>query len=150
MLNAWVYALAVERWSDLSVVIAPNQLEHIECSEESRGEASTGWDCLFSPMPNLCTFHDAEVMKRFTLYLALIFPNGTHTNENPEMLRCCKARKGRVCAWSARIYMLSVMVGLETKHERIQNKTHDKHEERLAQTSARCLKPKKQRKNHSN
>lgn len=56
MLNAWVYALAVEKWNDLAVVIEAHQMSNVDCREESLGVASTGWDCLFLPMPHLCTF----------------------------------------------------------------------------------------------
>lgn len=61
MLNAWVYALSVEKWSDMTVVVDENQMKHLDCVQESSGEAETGWDCLFAPMPHLCTFPSAEV-----------------------------------------------------------------------------------------
>ena len=61
LLNAWVYAIAVENWNDMAVVFSPRQLSRVECHEESDGEASVGWDCMFSPMPHLCTFQDSEV-----------------------------------------------------------------------------------------
>lgn len=61
MLNAWVYALSVEKWSDMTVVVDENQMKRVNCVEESGGEAQTGWDCLFTPMPHLCTFPSAEV-----------------------------------------------------------------------------------------
>lgn len=56
MLNAWVYALAVEKWDDLAVMIDAQQLGHVRCRKESARVASTGWECLFLPMPHLCTF----------------------------------------------------------------------------------------------
>eukprot|EP00903_Cladosiphon_okamuranus_P007639 g7408.t1 len=56
MLNAWVYALAVEKWDDLAVVVDAHQMSHVDCSKESLRLASKGWDCLFLPMPHLCTF----------------------------------------------------------------------------------------------
>ncbi|CAB1104168.1 GT23 [Ectocarpus sp. CCAP 1310/34] len=60
MLNAWVYALSVEKWSDMTVVVDENQMKQVDCEEESGGEAQAGWDCLFKPMPHLCTFPSAE------------------------------------------------------------------------------------------
>ncbi|CAN0487292.1 unnamed protein product, partial [Ectocarpus sp. 8 AP-2014] len=60
MLNAWVYALSVEKWSDMTVVVDENQMKQVDCGEESGGEAQTGWGCLFKPMPHLCTFPSAE------------------------------------------------------------------------------------------
>ena len=61
MLNAWVYALAVEGWSDLALIIGDNQLRELECSSESNGLVSHGWSCLFSSMPHLCVFNTPEV-----------------------------------------------------------------------------------------
>lgn len=66
MLNAWVYALAVEHWADLAVIIDDNQMNYVECSEESMNQASWGWDCLFIPMPHLCTFPADEVKKSWS------------------------------------------------------------------------------------
>ncbi|CAM9749320.1 unnamed protein product [Ascophyllum nodosum] len=67
LLNAWVYAIAVENWNDMAVVFSPRQLSRVECHEESDGEASVGWDCMFSPMPHLCTFQDSEEWTDFML-----------------------------------------------------------------------------------
>lgn len=61
MLNAWVYALAVEHWIDIAVIIADDQMRYVECDTQSLGQASTGWGCLFLPMPHLCTFPTDEV-----------------------------------------------------------------------------------------
>ncbi|CBJ33653.1 Alpha-(1,6)-fucosyltransferase, family GT23 [Ectocarpus siliculosus] len=65
MLNAWVYALSVEKWSDMTVVVGENQMKWVDCGEESGGEAQTGWDCIFKPMPHLCTFPSAESWKEY-------------------------------------------------------------------------------------
>eukprot|EP00903_Cladosiphon_okamuranus_P005843 g5784.t1 len=57
LLNAWVYALAVEGWKDLSVIIDDGQMAHVECGYRSPGKRTPkGWECLFQPMPHLCTF----------------------------------------------------------------------------------------------
>lgn len=56
LLNAWVYALAVQKWTDLAVVFDKHDMAHVECGEKSTGNVSAGWDCLFQPMPHLCTF----------------------------------------------------------------------------------------------
>lgn len=61
MLNAWVYAIAVEGWSDLSLVCDPGQLGACDCYEESEGAVSNGWGCLFTDMPHLCKFDKSEV-----------------------------------------------------------------------------------------
>ena len=61
LLNAWVHAIAVENWTDMAVIINPGQLSHVECHQESGEKASVGWDCMFSPMPHLCTFQHSEV-----------------------------------------------------------------------------------------
>lgn len=61
MLHAWVYALAVEKWSDMAIVIDERQLGRVECIDESLRIASTGWQCLFLPMPHLCTFPNETV-----------------------------------------------------------------------------------------
>lgn len=62
LLNAWVYAIAVEDWADLAVVIEEHQMAHVECGERSPGDAVTeGWNCLFLPMPHLCTFDTGAV-----------------------------------------------------------------------------------------
>ncbi|CAN0312629.1 unnamed protein product [Ectocarpus sp. 12 AP-2014] len=65
MLNAWVYALSVEKWSDMTVVVDENQMKQVDCGEESGGEAQAGWDCIFKPMPHLCTFPLAESWKEY-------------------------------------------------------------------------------------
>ncbi|CAM9400430.1 unnamed protein product, partial [Hapterophycus canaliculatus] len=65
LLNAWVYALAVEGWSDMAVVISPDQMGHVECGERSEGEALVGWDCLFRPMSHLCTFPSDEAWEEY-------------------------------------------------------------------------------------
>ncbi|CAN0543525.1 unnamed protein product [Ectocarpus sp. 12 AP-2014] len=65
MLNAWVYALSVEKWSDMTVVVDENQMKQVDCGEESGGEAQAGWDCIFKPMSHLCTFPSAESWKEY-------------------------------------------------------------------------------------
>lgn len=70
LLNAWVYAIAVEDWRDLGVIITSDQMNHLECSRESRGHASIGWDCIFTPMPHLCIFDSDEVRVKAVKVLA--------------------------------------------------------------------------------
>lgn len=60
LLNAWVYALAVEEWTDMAVVIDGHQMTHVECGDKSPANTTSGWRCLFQPMPHLCTF-DTDV-----------------------------------------------------------------------------------------
>ncbi|CAM9749390.1 unnamed protein product, partial [Ascophyllum nodosum] len=67
LLNAWVHAIAVENWTDMAVIINPGQLSHVECHQESGEKASVGWDCMFSPMPHLCTFQHSEEWTDFML-----------------------------------------------------------------------------------
>ena len=72
MLNAWVYAIAVEGWSDLSLVCTPSQLGNLNCFNEREGVASTGWGCLFTDMPHLCKFNKNEVkLMEFTISVGL-------------------------------------------------------------------------------
>lgn len=61
MLNAWVHAIAVERWSDIALVLNPIYFSGVECSLQSEGKALTGWECLFHEMPHLCTFESKQV-----------------------------------------------------------------------------------------
>lgn len=61
LLNAWVYSVAVKKWQDVAVIIAPDQLTQVQCSNESGGRASRGWDCLYATMPHMCIFNSSEV-----------------------------------------------------------------------------------------
>ncbi|CAM9692366.1 unnamed protein product [Scytosiphon promiscuus] len=74
LLNAWVYAIAVEGWSDMAVVISPDQMGKVECGERSNGKAFVGWDCLFNPMPHLCTFRSDEAWEEHMI--SKHFPRG--------------------------------------------------------------------------
>eukprot|EP00752_Nemacystus_decipiens_P018203 g16332.t1 len=57
LLNAWVYAIAVEEWTDMAVVVDDHQMANVECGDKDPDNGTTkGWDCLFMPMPHLCTF----------------------------------------------------------------------------------------------
>ncbi|CAM9447993.1 unnamed protein product, partial [Laminaria digitata] len=60
MLNAWVYFLAVEDWSDLSLICDDVQFQSLNCFHESAGLVSRGWGCLFSSIPHMCVFDSAE------------------------------------------------------------------------------------------
>lgn len=65
LINAWVYAIAVEDWTDMAVIIDEHQMGRVECGDRShRGEATTGWACMFLPMPHVCTFDTMEVRRR--------------------------------------------------------------------------------------
>ena len=67
LLNAWVYAIAVEEWTDMAVVIDDRQMAYVECGDKDPNNATTkGWDCLFRPMPHVCTFGSIEVNKSWT------------------------------------------------------------------------------------
>lgn len=56
-----MYAVAVEGWNDLAVLVDSTQLSELKCSRESEGLASHGWSCLFRMMPHLCMFETREV-----------------------------------------------------------------------------------------
>ncbi|CAN0100176.1 unnamed protein product, partial [Sphacelaria rigidula] len=43
-------------WEDIALVIDPHQLDHVACGDDSEGNKTVGWSCLFEPMPHLCTF----------------------------------------------------------------------------------------------
>ena len=66
LINAWVYVIVVEGWSDLAVLMDSTQLPQLECSQESEGVVSHGWSCLFSTMPHLCTFDTPDVSRTRT------------------------------------------------------------------------------------
>ena len=61
MLNAWAYYLAVQEWSDLSLISKNNQFQSLNCFNESGGVVSHGWGCLFRSMPHVCVFDTTEV-----------------------------------------------------------------------------------------
>ena len=63
-MNSWVYGLVVEGWSDVGLLVDKRQLAGLECFEESEGQASRGWNCLFSDMPHLCVFNTTAVSLR--------------------------------------------------------------------------------------
>lgn len=64
LLNAWVYIVTVKKWRDMSVVMTSEQLGAVECEEPSGGQASSAWECLYSPMPHLLIFNSLEVRDR--------------------------------------------------------------------------------------
>lgn len=47
----------------MAVVIDDRQMAYVECGDKDPDNATTkGWDCLFRPMPHLCTF-DTDVVR---------------------------------------------------------------------------------------
>lgn len=62
LMNAFVYGLAVKRWTDVAVITPAGQLDFVKCTAEN-GAALSGFDCLFKPMPHVCTFSSKEVRK---------------------------------------------------------------------------------------
>eukprot|EP00904_Undaria_pinnatifida_P007288 jgi/Undpi1/368/HiC_scaffold_1.g00364.m1 len=60
LLNAWVYGLVVEGWTDVALFVDSDQLTGLECSKESGGNATSGFSCLFDSMPHLCPVNSTE------------------------------------------------------------------------------------------
>lgn len=60
LLNAFVYGLSVKKWVDVAVISPPNQLDSLNCTGEN-DVALSGFDCLFRPMPHVCTFDSIAV-----------------------------------------------------------------------------------------
>ncbi|CAN0094322.1 unnamed protein product, partial [Laminaria digitata] len=60
LLNSWVYFLAVEDWSELSLIFNRYQLRSLNCFNESAGLVSQGWGCLFNSIPHVCVFDTSE------------------------------------------------------------------------------------------
>lgn len=62
MLNAWVYYLSVNEWSEISLISDDSQFLSLNCFNESGGLVSHGgWGCLFNSVPHMCVFDTAEV-----------------------------------------------------------------------------------------
>ena len=79
MLNAWVYYLAVQEWSDLSLISEDSQFQSLNCFNESGGLVSHGWGCLFSSMPHVCVFDTAEVSSGSRSSFILLFQDDRGT-----------------------------------------------------------------------
>lgn len=60
LLYAWVYGLAARKWSDVAVISKKGQLEALQCSGDD-GRPLSGYECLFAPMPHVCTFNSVQV-----------------------------------------------------------------------------------------
>ncbi|CAM9799642.1 unnamed protein product, partial [Laminaria digitata] len=67
LLNSWVYSLAVEDWSELSLIFNDIQFQSLNCFNESAGLVSQGWGCLFSSIPHVCVFDTAQAWKAHLL-----------------------------------------------------------------------------------
>lgn len=63
LLETWVHGISVRSWEDIGVLLEPTELKTLQCGEESGVPGLAGWDCLFSPMPHLCTFKSFEVRR---------------------------------------------------------------------------------------
>lgn len=74
MLNAWVYYLTVEEWSDISLISKGSQFQSLNCFNESGGLVSHGWGCLFSSMPHMCVFDTTEVRYENRSSFVFTFP----------------------------------------------------------------------------
>ncbi|CAM9350478.1 unnamed protein product, partial [Laminaria digitata] len=60
MLNTWAHLLAVEDWSEISLICDDTQFQSLNCSSESGGLVSQGWGCLFRSIPHMCVFDTAQ------------------------------------------------------------------------------------------
>lgn len=67
LLLAWAHAIVREPHSDLAIVAEHRHFKRVECGEESNGLASSGWSCLFGPIPHMCKFNSTEV-RALTIY----------------------------------------------------------------------------------
>ena len=57
----------------MAVVIDDRQMAYVECGDKDPNNATTkGWDCLFRPMPHLCTF-DTDVVRDLAQRSAVVF-----------------------------------------------------------------------------
>lgn len=86
MLNAWVYALAAEKWDDFAIIVEERYLHNIECSHESGGLVSHGWGCMFSSMPHVCVFDAAEVSPQHHFPVARFRPSVPKRNKKMDTL----------------------------------------------------------------
>lgn len=60
----WVYGWG---WNSLAIILEEHY-DGIECSTRAAGRDVHGWDCIFRPMPHICTFRTLEVS---FIYLSL-------------------------------------------------------------------------------
>lgn len=60
LLNAWVYGLAVKKWSDLAIIVKDGRLDSLKC-KGADGRNIQGYECLFQPMAHVCTFETMQV-----------------------------------------------------------------------------------------
>lgn len=63
IVNSWLYSLVVKKWKEFSLVISEEMFQELECFDESGGEASRGWNCLFEEIPHLCVFNSKDEWK---------------------------------------------------------------------------------------
>lgn len=59
----WVYGWG---WNNLAVIVG-EYFDHIECPTRAVGRDFRGWDCVFRPMPHICTFRDLDVSLSYLL-----------------------------------------------------------------------------------
>ncbi|CAM9512138.1 unnamed protein product [Ectocarpus fasciculatus] len=64
LLNAFVYALTVNKWSDVAVMSPPGTLKFLQCQGD-QGQPLRGYNCLFRPMPHVCNFGTEKEWKNF-------------------------------------------------------------------------------------
>lgn len=73
LLNAFVYAIAVQKWNDVAIMSPPGALDALKCMGDY-GVPVEGYYCLFRPMPHVCSFDKEKVRltmqedKRNTFY----------------------------------------------------------------------------------
>lgn len=78
----------------MTVVVDDHQLSNVDCVDESQGQASTGWDCLFAPSPHLCTF-ESDVVSDIRFFYFVVF------SSLPRILPANLRHQHRFCADSA-------------------------------------------------
>lgn len=61
LLASWGKAIGMDSRRGVAVVLPPAALPYLECSNESSGQATRGWSCLFGKVPHLCTFSGLDV-----------------------------------------------------------------------------------------
>ncbi|CAM9552176.1 unnamed protein product [Ectocarpus sp. 4 AP-2014] len=64
LLNAFVYALTVNKWSDVAVMSPPGTLKFLQCQGD-QGQSLRGYHCFFRPMPHVCNFGTEKEWKNF-------------------------------------------------------------------------------------
>ena len=60
LINSWLYSLIVGKNKDFSVIFPDGTFNNLKCYEESDGMATSGWECLFNDIPNLCKFNSIQ------------------------------------------------------------------------------------------